>query len=171
MKKLENCLQTMKSPTRLIQLISYGRRAYYKGDDQVPLTLVPSEYVNIVEHQNVIGCSNFVQGRVSKKFTFVVTNHYKEIKFNQKPSSWIKILISTVIDTHVESWKDRFNQIYSTDKDGIKNVKEDLLHAVNDHLSHEDTKLFGNIEAKFPNNDNTKHSFMDTNHQNADHNQ
>ena len=55
MKRLEQCLQTMKTPQRLIQSISHGLREYYKGEDQVQIKLIPLEYINIGEHQNAIG--------------------------------------------------------------------------------------------------------------------
>ena len=74
----------MKNHQRLIQLIYHGFRAYYKGDDQVQMKLIPLDYVNIVKHQNAIEWSNFVRGRVSKQFIIVVMNHYKEISYKQK---------------------------------------------------------------------------------------
>ena len=67
----------------------------------------------------------------------------------------MKILISTLIDTYVEAWKDIYNQVHSTDKYGTKNMKEDLLHTVKicydryDHFSLEDKKWFGKSEEDY----------------------
>ena len=63
----------------------------------------------------------------------------------------MKIMISTLIDMYLETWRDRCNTIYSTDNNGNKNKKEDLLHAVKvcyecyDHLRRESQNSSVNV--------------------------
>ena len=42
-KRLEQCLQTIKTTHRLIQYISHDLRSYYKEEDEVPIKVIPLE--------------------------------------------------------------------------------------------------------------------------------
>ena len=144
-------LLTTSTPQSIVTIKIQRLTSYYNGQDTTDILHFKNNELSITQHQNAIGWDNFVRGRISKTFLKVITSHYKQNKMKQLPISWTSIVVGNIIDIHLDTWKDRFQDIHGLhigNKEYSSN-KDDLLATVKVYyeqsylLSYQDKKWFG----------------------------
>ena len=113
---ITNKLNVLLTPPDVSEGIINGIWSFYNNTMEINETQAKNKAIS---EQTRIGWEHFCRGRVSKKLTESMENHYANHPDNPNftGKDWIKQMIALMITIHVEEWYLRCHNLTSTDAD------------------------------------------------------